>query len=192
MNLERNNIIVFDSEQRKGRNAVNLERNNIIVFDSEKRKSRIKSKHYRYPVRGIQPQLDKIDIGGHSRNLYPDQDYKQMVKKHKASSTLFNDIHFPASNGIMTQAMQGCGSTIEWLRPGEICKKMKYPSPKMDLHKRNRFDINQGEVGDCWFLAALAQLAEKGKCFNRIVPEGQGFENDYVGIFRFRFFRQVS
>ena len=163
----------------------------IIVFDAQQRKTRIKSKHYRYPEREKHPEQDKIDGGGHSKNLYPDQDYEDQVTKCKASKTLFTDKHFLPSNRLLTPAVQGSGSAIEWLRPGEICKKMKYSSPRLFSEKRNRFDINQGEVGDCWFLAALAQLAEKDKCFNRVVPEGQGFGAGYVGIFRFRFFRLV-
>ena len=176
------------SFKTEGRKAVNhLERHNIIVFDSEQRNTQIKSKHYRYPERENQQQ-NKTN-GGNSKNLYPDQDYDHLVTRHKASKTLFDDKHFPASNSLLTQAMQGRGSSIEWLRPREICKKMSYPSPRMVDHKRNRFDINQGEVGDCWFLAALAQLAEKEKCFKRVVPEGQEFDKDYVGVFRFSFFR---
>ena len=59
----------------------------------------------------------------------------------------------------------------------------------MFVGKRDRFDINQGEIGDCWFLAALSNLAEDSEAFNRVVPGNQVFKDGYTGIFRFRFFR---
>ena len=61
--------------------------------------------------------------------------------------------------------------------------------PAMIVGERDRFDINQGEIGDCWFLAALANLADDEESFDRVVPQGQGFGSTYCGIFRFRFFR---
>ena len=61
--------------------------------------------------------------------------------------------------------------------------------PEMYVKERDRFDINQGEIGDCWFLAALANLADDDEAFNKVVPTGQGFGPGYCGIFRFRFFR---
>jgi len=74
------------------------------------------------------------------------------------------------------------------LRPYEI-SGMK--SPEFVKGKIERFDVNQGEVGNCWFLSALANLAENRRCFDRVVPSGQSFRKDekYRGIFRFRFFR---
>ena len=56
--------------------------------------------------------------------------------------------------------------------------------------KKDRFDVNQGVVGDCWFLAALANLAEDNDAFYRVVPDNQSFSSEsYCGMFRFRFFR---
>merc|ERR1719318_340494 len=80
------------------------------------------------------------------------------------------------------------GSEIQWLRPHEICQRNGL-KPEMYVGKIDRFDINQGEIGDCWFLASLANLADDEEAFNRVVPRKQEFRNGYTGIFRFRFFR---
>ena len=56
----------------------------------------------------------------------------------------------------------------------------------MYVGERDRFDINQGEIGDCWFLAALANLAEDDDAFRRVVPDRQSFSpGSYCGMFRF-------
>ena len=111
------------------------------------------------------------------------------------------------------------GSAIEWLRPHvsnvervinsanynklnngffhfyfffsqEICQRRgQNERPQMFVGQSDRFDINQGEIGNCWFLAAVANLVENEKCFHRVVPQDQSFDHGYSGIFRFRFWR---
>ena len=55
--------------------------------------------------------------------------------------------------------------------------------------KRDIFDVNQGEIGDCWFLEPLASLAENQHYFEKVVQKGQDFDKNYHGVFRFRFYR---
>jgi len=134
------------------------------------------------------------------RNLYPDQDYHELLNKCRAKGELFEDSRFPASNRLLTD---GGGqnyvisyfgrrdfreSEIQWIRPHEICQRFGL-RPEMYVGEIDRFDINQGEIGDCWFLASLANLADDQEAFNRVVPKRQDFRNGYAGIFRFRFFR---
>jgi hypothetical protein len=123
----------------------------------------------------------KPDTGEPSvRNLYPDQDYSSLVRK-LSRGELFEDKHFDfRRQDLLAKA----GSNIAWQRPGEIASQ-----PYFVVGKRDRFDINQGEVGNCWFLSSLANLAENKECFARVVPAGQDFDKEYRGIFRFRFFR---
>jgi len=130
------------------------------------------------------------------QNLIADQDYLTLVGECLDTGELWEDPAFPADGSVLgdqevvTYYFGGgpAREEIEWLRPAEICAGMGL-EPAMVVGERDRFDVNQGEIGDCWFLAALANLADDDVCFNRVVPSGQDFGPDYCGVFRFRFFR---
>jgi len=136
-----------------------------------------------------------------TENFSPNQDYDKLHQECQRHGQLFEDREFAASNRLLTDQSGGqivsyfgrsryVDNEVEWLRPGEICEQAGYASPQMYVGERDRFDINQGEIGDCWFLAALANLAENDECFRRVVPGGQSFgSRQYAGIFRFRFYR---
>ena len=55
----------------------------------------------------------------------------------------------------------------------------------------NRFDINQGEIGNCWFLAALANLVENRRAFDRVVPAKQVSTVD-IGCCCYKFEMQLQ
>ena len=56
----------------------------------------------------------------------------------------------------------------------EICQRQNLRrGPQLFVGATNRFDINQGEIGNCWFLAALANLVENRRAFDRVVPSKQ-------------------
>ncbi|TRY78842.1 hypothetical protein TCAL_08973 [Tigriopus californicus] len=123
------------------------------------------------------------------------QDFDKIKETYISKGKLFRDPEFPidyqhlADTDVFTSLDDTSSPNIEWLRPKAICAKLNIEEgPKMFVGEFDRFDINQGAIGNCWLLAALANLAENKDCFNMVVPPNQSFQKgDYRGIFRFRF-----
>jgi len=101
------------------------------------------------------------------------QDYYTIQKQCLESGKLFEDPEFP--------------TTGKWLRPREICKNLGIDSPKFFVDSVSRFDIKQGRLGDCWFLSAMAPLTTSKLMFNQIVCSDNSFDENYAGIFHFRY-----
>ncbi len=59
--------------------------------------------------------------------------------------------------------------------------------PRFFVDGATRFDVKQGELGDCWLLAAIANLTMHKKLFEKVVPHEQCFRDEYAGIFHFRY-----
>lgn len=95
---------------------------------------------------------------------------------------LFEDPEFPAEDNSL-QFSRRMDRRVDWLRPHEIVD-----DPHFFFEGYSRFDVQQGELGDCWLLAATATLTQDPKMFFRVVPDDQNFEENYAGIFHFRYF----
>ncbi|XP_057599014.1 calpain-13 [Hippopotamus amphibius kiboko] len=99
---------------------------------------------------------------------------------------LFEDDTFPAETySIGLQLLEGKNlSNLSWMRPKDLLKGKS--EPHFILEGASRFDIQQGEAGDCWFLAALGSLTQNPQYLQSILMD-QSFSYQYAGIFHFRF-----
>uniref|UniRef100_A0A914VZY4 Uncharacterized protein n=1 Tax=Plectus sambesii TaxID=2011161 RepID=A0A914VZY4_9BILA len=72
-----------------------------------------------------------------------------------------------------------------WKRPHELCA-----NPQFVYKDFSRFDVVQGELGDCWLLAAIANVTLYPNLFKTIIyKEDQSFKKDYTGAFHFQFWQ---
>lgn len=62
-------------------------------------------------------------------------------------------------------------------------------NPQFIVGEVTRFDVQQGDLGDCWLLAATATLAQHPQLFNKVVPADNSFQHKYAGIFHFHFWQ---
>lgn len=100
-----------------------------------------------------------------------------------SQGTLFEDSEFRADDSSLTYSRRP-DRRIEWKRPMEIADE-----PQFFVEGYSRFDVQQGELGDCWLLAAAATLTQDQKLFFRVVCDDNSFEENYAGIFHFRFWQ---
>ncbi|KAM5144537.1 calpain-9 isoform 2-T2 [Callospermophilus lateralis] len=111
------------------------------------------------------------------------QSFEQLRQGSLQTGSLFEDVDFPANNTSLFYSERS-QVPFEWKRPGEIVEK-----PEFILGGATRTDICQGELGDCWLLAAIASLTLNEKALARVVPQDQSFGPGYAGIFHFQFWQ---
>jgi len=112
---------------------------------------------------------------------FKDQDYNQLKKKHNATN-LFEDPLFPAIDSSIYYS-KAVKNGIVWKRPKEINKNAQFV-----IDGFSRLDLNQGAIGNCWFIAGCAGILQHKQLFSKVIPEDQSFSKDYAGLFHFRFF----
>ncbi|NXE59606.1 CAN9 protein, partial [Calcarius ornatus] len=109
--------------------------------------------------------------------------YEQLKQECLRRGVLFEDPDFPACNSSLFFS-ENPAIPFVWKRPGDIVK-----DPKFIVGGATRTDICQGDLGDCWLLAAIASLTLNEKTLARVVPLDQNFGPDYAGIFHFQFWQ---
>ncbi|KAM5163903.1 calpain-9 [Mantella aurantiaca] len=109
--------------------------------------------------------------------------YGQLKKECLQNGTLFDDLDFPANDNSLFYSEKP-NIPFVWKRPKEIAK-----DPEFILGGASRTDVCQGDLGDCWLLAAIASLTLNEKILHRVVPPDQTFGPGYAGIFHFQFWQ---
>uniref|UniRef100_A0A3B4U5B1 Calpain 6 n=1 Tax=Seriola dumerili TaxID=41447 RepID=A0A3B4U5B1_SERDU len=118
---------------------------------------------------------------------YKNQHYADLRRNCIQDKKLFEDPEFPATNASLYFQRSPPG-TVEWKRPGEISNE-----PHLFVEGISSHDLNQGVVGNCWFVAACSCLALKPNLWKKVIPDWKEQEwdpkhpEDYAGIFHFQF-----
>ncbi|XP_034055820.1 calpain-5-like [Gymnodraco acuticeps] len=118
---------------------------------------------------------------------YKNQHYAELKRNCINDKTLFEDAEFPVINSSLYFRKPPPG-LVEWKRPAEISN-----APSLFVEGISAHDLNQGVVGNCWFVAACSCLAMKPELWKRVIPDHKEQEWDpkhpenYAGIFHFQF-----
>ncbi|KFQ60826.1 Calpain-13, partial [Pelecanus crispus] len=114
------------------------------------------------------------------------QDFNSLRTLCLSQGLLFEDATFPAHISSIGPNLlpQDKLWQIQWKRPTEL-----HRNPYLIVDGASRFDIMQGEIGCCWMLAALGSLTQQKHFLENVLPKGQGFQDNYAGIFHFRFWQ---
>ncbi|CAF1506952.1 unnamed protein product [Adineta steineri] len=113
-----------------------------------------------------------------------DQNYEDIQRECLLNKSLFIDTKFPHEQTFSID--EQIKKNIIWRRPYEVTDK-----PKFFIQTPHRRDPGQGELSDCWFVVAVANITLHKQIFERIVPLNQTFDkqNGYIGLFHFHFWQ---
>uniref|UniRef100_A0AAY4E748 Uncharacterized protein n=1 Tax=Denticeps clupeoides TaxID=299321 RepID=A0AAY4E748_9TELE len=116
---------------------------------------------------------------------FKSQDYEALRGACLQSGSLFSDPLFPADQGSIGMPPDpDPAKAVKWLRPKDISANAMFVEGTTSTT-----DICQGQLGNCWFLAALSCLTMHPTVFVKVVPLDQSMTESYAGIFRFRFWQ---
>ncbi|BFZ00227.1 hypothetical protein BsWGS_03266 [Bradybaena similaris] len=118
---------------------------------------------------------------------YKGQHFGKLRRRCLRKRKLFIDGEFPPTGSSLFFS-RPAPADIVWKRPKDIVA-----DPKFFIDKASADDFSQGSLGNCWFVAACACIAEDSVLWKKVVPDyrEQVFTPDsrYAGIFHFKFWR---
>uniref|UniRef100_A0A669B973 Calpain 5 n=1 Tax=Oreochromis niloticus TaxID=8128 RepID=A0A669B973_ORENI len=124
-----------------------------------------------------------------SVKAFEGQQYSTLKRQCLQSGLLFEDPRFPATDDSLFYQGNRIGRVV-WKRPRELCE-----DPHLFVDGISAHDLHQGQLGNCWFVAACSSLASRESLWQKVIPDWKEQEWDtekpdsYAGIFHFRFWR---
>uniref|UniRef100_UPI0037E86353 calpain-5-like n=1 Tax=Semicossyphus pulcher TaxID=241346 RepID=UPI0037E86353 len=120
---------------------------------------------------------------------YEGQSFSALRRQCQQNGVLFEDTLFPTSDQSLFYQSNRIGR-ITWKRPKDLCS-----NPQLFVDGISAHDLHQGQLGNCWFVAACSSLASREALWQKVIPDWKSQEWDhekpesYAGIFHFRFWR---
>eukprot|EP00299_Pterocystis_sp_00344_P015308 c7639_g1_i1.p1 GENE.c7639_g1_i1~~c7639_g1_i1.p1 ORF type:complete len:681 (+),score=116.72 c7639_g1_i1:33-2045(+) len=128
--------------------------------------------------------LDKVEV----QDFIPGQNYDTIVREFQKTGGRFRDDVFPPQDSsLFFRHNPHPEGKIQWKRISDL-----HPRPRLFVGGADPDDVNQGEIGNCWFVAGLSLMASKKCLLTRVIPDYTDRTNSVgvaIGIYRFRFFR---
>ncbi|XP_068574135.1 calpain-1 catalytic subunit-like [Cebidichthys violaceus] len=117
---------------------------------------------------------------------YLNQDFEQLKQYCLIKRVRYIDDMFPPDRRSIGEGILSPSDLqrVVWLRPSKMVQ-----NPSFELAGISRFDFGQGMVGNCWFLASIGALTFQNFILQQVVPLEQKFDDNYCGVFHFRFWR---
>lgn len=137
---------------------------------------------------GVSSRLTVREADSHSRHHRGKSHFDNIRSEWLRRGRLYEDPEFLAHESSVYYS-RSPSFRIEWKRPTEIAAQHRL-KPAFFLDNATKFDVIQGDLGDCWVVSAIACLTspDHRELFRRVVPADQGFQDGwYAGIFRFNF-----
>ncbi|XP_034384755.1 calpain-5-like isoform X2 [Cyclopterus lumpus] len=78
------------------------------------------------------------------------------------NGSLFEDPLFPATDQSLFYQSNHIGS-VTWKRSKELCS-----NPHLFVDGISGHDLNQGQLGNCWFVVACSSLASGGTLWQKV------------------------
>jgi len=125
----------------------------------------------------------KKDISDPTILKYRDQDYAKIKEECLASGTLWTDPEYGPDDVALWEGVPKIQGIV-WKRPKDI-----NPEARLFVDGVSAKDVDQGRLGNCWFVASVACIAQDPLLLQKVIPEGQDYSDTDTGIFLFRFWR---